>query len=540
MDTRLALSCLLSLVVVAWACGDDGATNADAGAYEPWWGGEGAADSASFDGAFDAGASSAPDTSAPAEQEELVEPEIAPAASSRFVFVANPSQNLVAKIDSVTFAVTPIAVGREPRIVQTAQSGDVAIVLNIASDSVSVIEARPAGDLVSEIDVLAGCNRLALAPDARYALAWYANAAAATGDRIGSLQSVALVDLSNLEAYDVSVGFNVRDVRFSPDGTRAFAVSDSGVATIVFDEVQSDVALPAIGYGDALSVDAFADREVEVAESGRFAVVSARTFAGVEILNLEDDSRETIELPGLPTDIDIAEGGSLAYVALRDEQRVARVRFREDGASDVDILDVPDAPLGSLLLSEDEGIALSVTTGKDDTRLGVIALDASLSADTIELRKPARGLLAPSADRGLRAIVLHDADPGASESGQSLPDLIDAAHALTLVDVGSRYGKLELLPSEPIDWVFTPDGRHGFLLHAAPASAVQEVTWVELDTFARRTIRLDAVPETIGVVPETGLIFISQDVDGGRITFIDPDTAELRHVSAFQLNAYID
>jgi hypothetical protein len=51
---------------------------------------------------------------------------------------------------------------------------------------------------------------------------------------------------------------------------------------------------------------------------------------------------------------------------------------------------------------------------------------------------------------------------------------------------------------------------------------------------------MDAMPEAIGVVPGTNQIFVSQRAETGRITFIDAETGDVQHVSAFQLNAYID
>ena len=72
-----------------------------------------------FGGAADA---STTDRTAPVPEEPELEvpPALLPAASDRFVFVVNPSLNSVAKIDSLTLAVTPIPVGRDPRIVRAS------------------------------------------------------------------------------------------------------------------------------------------------------------------------------------------------------------------------------------------------------------------------------------------------------------------------------------------------------------------------------------------------------------------------------------
>lgn len=544
VDSKVGLLALLALVVAVWACGDDAFSfEREEDTWDPfdpfdpsnWPSDAGSADAGM---AVDANAA---DVFVP-EEEELSEPVLAPTASRRFVFVANPSQNLVAKIDSQTLAVTPIPVGREPRIVQTSPGGDTAVVLNVASDTLSIIDAAPVRDRVDEVDILQGCNRLVLSPDARHAIAWYDNASAARFDEIGSLQSVALVKLDTGEAFDVSVGFNVREVSFSPDGARAFAVSDGGITILELDAIERDVALGTIGYGDGIAEVRANDREVRIGDAGRFAVVRASSFAGLRVVDLATDETLTVELPAIPSDIDLAEGGRVVYAALRDEAMLARVRFSESGAPpSVDLISVPDTPVGTVALAESAGVALSITTSTAEASVGIISLSDALEATTVALRKPAQGLLAaPASDRPLRAIVLHAARPGEAIPGGSIPELIDQSHGISLLDVSSRYAKLELLPSEPLDWVFSSDARHAFLMHAAPAQGVQELTWVDLDTFSTRRVPLDAPPEAIGIVPETGLVFVAQESVGGRITFLDPTSGDVRHVTAFELNAYID
>jgi hypothetical protein len=46
--------------------------------------------------------------------------------------------------------------------------------------------------------------------------------------------------------------------------------------------------------------------------------------------------------------------------------------------------------------------------------------------------------------------------------------------------------------------------------------------------------------EAFGAMPGAERIFVSQEAENGRITFIDLQSGEQRHISAFLLNAYID
>jgi hypothetical protein len=48
------------------------------------------------------------------------------------------------------------------------------------------------------------------------------------------------------------------------------------------------------------------------------------------------------------------------------------------------------------------------------------------------------------------------------------------------------------------------------------------------------------VPEAIGLMEETGQLYVSQTGAGGRITFVDLATGERHEISAYELNAYIE
>ena len=289
----LKLAGLLGALLIAAACGDD-SDYSDEGGY--WYddAGGGSYDAGSPAPTADvgetdsgSGGGATEDVFVPEEEEELTT--TPPTASRRYVFIASPSSNIVAKIDSVTLAVTPIQVGREPSIVRTTPEGDYAIVLNEGSDSVSVIEAGADRDRVTNVDVLDGCNRLELSPSGTSAVAWYDNAAARIGDEIGSLQAVSVIDLADGEAHTVSVGFRIREIEFDAAGTRGFVVTDSGLNIIDFDALDGDVALPTNDLGADPLVDE-SDREVEVSEQGRYALVRTSNLVGLRIVDLDTDA----------------------------------------------------------------------------------------------------------------------------------------------------------------------------------------------------------------------------------------------------------
>lgn len=538
---RLRLAALLTTVIAVLACGDDDA--GFGGDYYPPFADAGA------DASLDTGGEPTGDVMddmmddtdddvfVPEEPEEEVVTN-RPTASRRYVFVANRSLDSVAKIDSETLAVTPIPVGREPTIVRTVPNGDVATVLNVGSDSVSVIEARPDRDTVTTADIVRGCNQLSMAPSGTHVIAWYDNLSAEAGDRIGSLQEVSVVDLATAEVFDVSVGFNIRSVAFDTAGTTAFVITDTGVNPIDLESLSADVAVASVRFGDDPLVQDV-DREVAITGGGAYAVLRSSSHQGVRVVDLATERAASVALPGLPTDVDLLSDDATALVALRDQGQLAVLRLNDviDDPSRVELVDI-DAPAGLVSISADESFALTYTTLDGDRRLGVVELSGELRGSTHWLQKGIRSVfVGPGATT---ALVVHSSEAGRPVPGEDIDQFVAKAEGISLFHLSTGYAKLVLLDVEPDDIVFTPDGDDAFVMLADEATGTQEIVMVDTRTFASRSIAMEGLPESIGVVPGTGRVFVSQRSETGRITFIDADDGSVRHVSAFQLNAFID
>lgn len=548
VDRLARLGALLSVCALALACGaDDSASGADG--YWDFGGGEADAGTAFNDdagmggspGGSDAGESGTDtggaDVFIPEEEEEpLLNP---PTASRRFVFIASPSTNTVAKVDSLTFAVTPIRVGRNPSIVRTNPAGNFAAVLNRGSDSVSLIVAAPDGDDVVELDVIPGSNQLLLAPGADfggYAVAYYDNSTATSDDPIGSLQDITVLDIAAEETYELSVGFNIREVEFNSDGTHAYVVTDSGVSVIPLTELEGNAAYAPISLGDDPLVRVI-DREVEITSSGEFALVRSSSLAGLRIIDLATGEGETIELPAIPTDIELVESGGYALVAVRDAGSIIEVPL-DDPQSYLTISSL-EAPSGLLSLTSDRTVALTHTTvGDNRNQLGILSLETNRIREVLTLRKPIVSVV-PTPDPQ-RVFIVHEAAEEGGTYATVAEQRIQESQALSLLDLRSGYAKLVLLPSESEGFTFSESGTSLFVMLSDEKAGTRQIEWLDLDTFTQRTIALDSYPETIGIVPETDRVFISQEADSGRLTFIDVATGNINHVSAYQLNAFIE
>src|SRR5581483_7216363 len=159
-----------------------------------------------------------------------------PATGKRYVYVAVPDQNTVIKIDSVGLNVRTIDVGDNPTPLRTVPGEDVALVLNQASNTATLLRSQDDGsDVAITLPAAAGLNQLTMSPDGRYALGWFD--LALSGGQLAPRQTFQDVTLFALAAgreqsVDLSVGFNPTQVKYAPDGSACYVINDEGVSVI--------------------------------------------------------------------------------------------------------------------------------------------------------------------------------------------------------------------------------------------------------------------------------------------------------------------
>ena len=460
---------------------------------------------------------------------------VPPAASRRFVYVAVPAAGFVARIDSVTLAVTPIPVGDNPTTVLAVPGTDTAIVLNRASDSVSVIESSAEGAQVTDLDILEACNELALDPSGRFAVAWFSNRAAESGDRIGSLQEVSLLNLQSMQVFTVTVGFNVRGVAFADDGERLLVVSDAGVSVMAPGAVAADQYVAPTSLGDDPLADV-TDREVVASPSARWVLARNSRESGIRVLDVDSAELSFFTLPAIPTDVDILEEQGVALVAVRDAAALALVDLDGEGSGAVELLDTTPAPAGVATPLPDGSAALLHTSDPSRTDVGLIGLPEGGILDIFTLRKSIFAVY-PSPD-GRRALVVHPVE--APVDGASvLQGRVRSTNAMSLVDLESGYAKLMLLNAAPDDVLFSPESDAVFVLNNA-AGVQGTVHWLNLNTFSQTSYTFPLRPDAMGWVAEGRRLFVVQDDPAGRLTFIDADDGAVFEVSSFALNGLVE
>jgi DNA-binding beta-propeller fold protein YncE len=484
------------------------------------------------------GGEGAADSDAPPEEEPFVPEEEddfrfqAPAASHTFVFVVNTDLNAVARINSLTLQIDTIEVGLEPTIVRTTLLGDVAVVLNEGSDDVSIIEHN---NRVTPVDVLEGANSLVLTPNADFAIAYYDDAIAEATDVAGSLSDATLVRLDDARAFNLAVGFHIREIEFSADGEVAYFVTDDGVAPVNMGTVSRDVFVPPVPLTyDRIAGVSATDREVDMAAGGDFALVRNSTEAALRLVDMADGRISELVLDSIPTDLDLLPSGDEVVAVLRGSHQVALIPLPGgfENSEEVTFFDVGDEVVGLAQLIPNSRLVALYSTLNENDHLSILDLEDG-TVHTIALRKGIEGVH-PSPDGG-RLLVFHTKVPGEPVPGTA--DYLAKSFAYTVFNLDSGTSRLIVTDARPGEFTFSEDGSMAFILQADRAAGVRAVEWVDLLSGRDVTIEFRRLPESLGVIPATGRIYVSEEHEVGRMAFINTESGEVREVTGYHLNS---
>lgn len=504
----------------------------------------------------------------PEEEEFLVK---SLASTSTYVFVPNSSTlgDTVARIDGRDYQVTPLRVGLEPKVVAAAELegiGAIAYALCAGSSEVAIIRADALNEdgksrgRVNLMRIPREVNALAMAPGGRHALLYInPKEPLPAGASVASLQTLALVRLGldgePDEVFQLSVTRQIREIEFSADGRLAMIVGQEGVNLIELDKIQGDAFIGPLPFDTSVNSLPVADLEVELSQDGSFIVARTSQLRGLLVRRLDRPGQRLIELPGIPTDIDLIDGQA-APDAMGARKVLATVR----GAKIAVIIDVDEAldapadepppmetiPLdgvraGLAQLTLDQSKVLLYSSLDELPMMGIWDF-ASAQLRTFALRNQIRSV-AISAD-GESALIIHRPQ---LPLPQELPPYSDPQRAfvlsegVTLFHLPTGYQRPIALTSEPLDIVMTQDadGRSVvYLMLRGADPALQGVMRLNMSTARADFFKTSRSPAQLGLVADK--IFVVQDADQGRITFMDVNSGQQRTVSGYELNARID
>lgn len=471
------------------------------------------------------GAADSGDSAPPESEDDFLR--LAPAATDAYVFVANPTNNSVTRIQVPGLQVDTRDVGVDPTVVATSSDYTHAVTFNAGSDDVSIIDA--ASFSVTNVAVRDNFNAMSMSADGKWVMCWF-NQAEDAVDTSGGVQSFNEVSFVNLETAvhtGMAVGFNPRGIRWTPDGRLALVISDAALAIV--DLTQPTLSPTLIEISDD-PVNAPPAEEVELTADGKYAFVRQFGADAILVVSLDDLTVDSVPVGANPTDLDLSpDGGTVAVVS-----RGAHELWTFAAAN-------PYEPATVLPFDADSSFGSVVYAGAGDqavlytnaTLLPKYAVWDTRTGDIVEksLVKPIQTLgLSPTGDSLLVFHTKADAD-GADTSSPFYNEW-----ALTLIDMGDFRQNPMLLPAEPTAYTTSEDGRYGFFI----MDGLDFLETLHFDSLLYDEVLLKSQPVYIGVLPGTDLAYASQEYDLGRISFYDPDAQTLDTVTGFELNADID
>ncbi|TPV92448.1 MAG: hypothetical protein B7733_25795 [Myxococcales bacterium FL481] len=471
-----------------------------------------------------------------------------PKSSGKYVYSASATTHRVAVIDTSSLRIDVIDAGRTPTAVAPMipandQSGAVAV-LSHGSDQVALIRTPPSsGSEVRLVDITADANQLAVSPDGRMVIAYHdVDIKPELPPSSDQELSVVLADDPE-RTYAFSVGAHPRDVVFNAASSRAYVTTDDGVNVLDLDSLDGMDKPPLVVVTEETGLDP-TTVEVQIAAEANLAIARVQDEKMLLATDLASGSQFRVDLPGYPTDVDIADDGSfvIATVPGKTRSRIIELRLPATSPDDVREFEVAGGEyVGVTALAPSGDAMLLYTTvdpwAEDDDaddhpdprkRMTIARRVGRDWADFISLYTeiPIRAVgIAP--DSG-NAILLHD----------EAPDLNPAAPwPYTLLDLRAQVPlkKLQHVEAKPSSFLFTPDGDRSVVLVRDDALGVQRADLIDLGNFIVANVPLGSPPEGAGYVGATDKIFISQAHRSGRLSFID-DTGAIETATGFELN----
>jgi hypothetical protein len=485
----------------------------------------------SDEGSDGAGSFGRDDAGVPLEREEESAFE-APVATGKFVWIANPQSGRVAYINAETLDVRTVEAGNGPTFLAAVPSGESAIVLNVLSEDATLFRADGTKVESKTFKTAPGMNAWATSPDGRWAIAWAdARTSPKNSDKTQGFQDLTVIDITGqIPPKVLAVGYRPVKVGFTAQGTRAYAVTQDGVALVDLTQPGG----PLLTKNVALSDDALEDpgtRDVSVTPSGAYALIRRDNRADVTVLSLDSGARVTATLPGSVTDLDLTSSGDKAVAVIRQNSQVAILPVPDIFAnpSTFTTVTVTGETIGSVALAPGGSTGLLYTNAVGTEHLTVMALaqNPSPTYRTVRLYSPVLSVF--SSDDARHAVVIHEVAAGAKGAFSLVP--IGAALPAKIVSTEGRPSSVAFAPTGDRAIVAEGGGAKGGTIYGAYLATLPELMVTRYP--------LASPPTAVGVMASAHRAYVAQKHPEGRITFIDMDGGRARTLTGFELAARV-
>jgi hypothetical protein len=267
--------------------------------------------------------------------------------------------------------------------------------------------------------------------------------------------------------------------------------------------------------------------DVTITPDGAFAIFRREGSAIVTVIDLADGSRWSWTLSGTVTDLDLTDTGNRAVAVIRDQGRVAVLPVPGRGPGPFDDILVSGETVGSVAIAPRGEVALLYTNAVAVSRITVLGLGTPPAVRPVELRAPVLSVFpSPTAQH---AVVVHN-----SFKGQAF----QSPGAFSVMPLAGGHTPVIQPTDAPIFSVaLSPGGDRAIVAVRDDMKRIFAVYLARMPSLVIDRYALASPPVAVGFVGAAGQAFVAQEHPGGRVSFIDAPTEQVRTITGFELGA---
>ncbi len=465
-----------------------------------------------------------------------------PAGGDLYVFVVNPDNDTVSKINASTQAVYTIGVGTHPtQVVVGPDDPRKALVLNEGDATISIIDTRT--DEIQTVPIHQDTNYMNVTSDGQYAVTYFDPRVEDADTDINGVRSFSSISVvytgdatSEPTSTPIAVALNPQEVTFVPSTGEAIVLCDEAIALV---SLSPEPSARIIALTDDIEEDLDVE-ELVVGSDGRYVFLRLGSQAELVVVDLDEggsgEAVSRIALPAVPSDMALADH-TLVLVDRTDHELL--VFDAMDPGAEPAVVPLPENQLvGSIAVAPDNRHAILYTTlteadirgtAEDGTPLDRFSV-WDLETDDIsvkELVKPVEGVAIGSYKEVQVVTILHDG------SADSNVDVFAYEEAFSEYYMEDDLVVPTLLEAPVTALAESSDGLYQFMIMEDDLSVVV----VDYMTRQAYSVDVQSQPVFVGALTDTNLAYVSQEYELGRLSFIDPETLSVSTITGFELNA---
>lgn len=460
---------------------------------------------------------------------------LAPVATGKYLWSANPLSGRVALIDAETLSVKLEVAGNHPTSVLGLEGDGQfgALVLNDLSNDATLLRIDDHGELhrVRAFATQPDANAWSRSASGKWAVAW-TDATQKSG--IGPLDLFQDITLFSLErgseaSFRLSVGSRPSRFFFDAAERYLYVVTEEGISVIELG------ARPSVSGVVPVTTGFLAERsqaDVSFAPDGSYAVVRASAATKVATLSLPDGAREEVDLGGVVTDLDLTPDGSRAFAVIGGSARVVEVPIPLAGRAPTSFrsVELTGEAIGAIALNADASAGLVYSTVTGSTRVAL--LDVRPGAGPLTYR--IQDLISPV------TALFAAPDPRFAVTFQSAPAGSKRVGAFSLLSMqGTRVPKIVGTDAAPAQIAYARAGTTALVTVRSDSRSSFGAYVIALENQQVDFVPLQSPPLAAGVVAAAERAYIAQSHPEGRITFVSLVDGQLQTLTGFELAARI-